>query len=95
MITVGAQKPSLKDIDNHVVMRWASQWKEIATQLNIEEYLIRIIDHDLPNNCVDCCRRMLGDWLEQDKHPTWEKLVNAIDQVSENLAGLYHTLCNS
>ena len=82
----------MKDIDNHVVIRWASHWKEIATQLNIEEHLIRNIDYDLPNNCVDCCRRMLGDWLEQEKHPTWEKLINAIDQVSENLAGLYYTL---
>jgi len=44
----------MKDIDNHVVVRWASEWKEIARQLNMEEYLIRNIDHDYPNNCVEC-----------------------------------------
>ena len=78
----------MKDIDNYVVVRWASKWKEIATQLNIEEYLIRNIEHDYSSNCVECCHKMLGDWLEQNKHPTWEKLINALNQVSENLAGL-------
>ena len=84
----GVQKPSMKDIDNYVVERWASKWKQIAAQLNIEEYLIRNIDYNYPSNCEECCRKMLGNWLEQNTHPTWEKLINAVDQVSENLTGL-------
>jgi len=83
----GIHKPSMKDIANCVVVRWASKWKEIARQLNIEEYLIRNIEKDYPSNCVQCCEIMLSDWLEQSRHPTWEMLINALDQVSENFAG--------
>jgi len=85
---IGMQKPSMKDIDSYVVVQWASKWKEIARQLNIEEYLISNIEHDYPSDCVKCCGKMLSDWLEQSNHPIWAKLINALDQVSGNVAGL-------
>ena len=92
-IITGVQKPLMKDIDSYVVLRWASKWKELARQLNIEEYLIRNIEHDYPSDCIKCCGKMLSDWLEQSKHPTWEKLISVLDQVPESLAGLCIILC--
>ena len=86
-IITGVQKPSMKDIDSYVVQRWASKWKELARQLNVEEYLIRNIEHDYSSDCVKCCGKMLSDWLEQSKHPTWEKLIYALDQIPESSAG--------
>jgi len=35
----------------------------------------------------------LSDWLEQSKHPTWEKLISVLDQVPESSAGLCIILC--
>ena len=32
-------------------------------QLNIEEHQMNIIEHDHPNNCEECCSKMLSDWL--------------------------------
>ena len=91
----GTQKPSIKDIANFVVVKWASKWKEIARQLNIEECLIRNIEHDYPSDCVECCWKILSDWLEQSRHPTWEMVINAVDQVSDNLTGLNISFINT
>ena len=76
----------MKDIENHVVMRWAPQWKQLAIQLNIDQCLINIIQHDHGKDCVECCSRMLSMWLEQNTHDnaTWETLIEATD----NLIGL-------
>jgi len=82
------KKPLMKDIDNFVVWRWASYWKQLGRQLNIEECLINNINYDYPNDCVRCCGQMLSNWLEQSSQPTWEKLIHALDKVLENAKGM-------
>ena len=88
----GKGRPKLKDIDNHVVVRWAPQWRQLGRQLNIEEHQMNTIECDHPNNCVECCSKMLSDWLEQNtsEHTTWEILICAIDKLPEDLTGNFY-----
>ena len=85
----------MKDIENHVVTRWTPQWKQLGRQLNIDQHLLNIIQHDHGNDCVQCCSRMLEDWLEQNTHDntTWEILINAIDRIPNNTTSLGMTKC--
>ena len=85
----------MKDIDNHVIEKWASKWKELGSQLNMGEHVIRNIEYDHPNDCKRCCRMMLSDWLEETAHPTWGLLINALDKVSDNATGLFNGYCYS
>ena len=85
----------MKDIDNHVIQKWASKWKQLGSQLNLGEHMIRNIEYDYPNDCERCCRIMLIKWLEETAHPTWGILINALDKVSDNATGLYYICCGS
>ena len=79
----------MKDIDKYVVERWASKWQKLGSKLNIEEHLIRNIECDHPNDCEGCCRIMLSKWLEETAHATWDMLIRALDEISDNVTGLY------
>ena len=87
IITLGKEKPTMKDIENHVVTQCAPQWKELGKELNVDQSLINIIQHDHGNDCVECCSRTLEAWLEQNIHDTttWETLIKAIDNLSIDL----------
>ena len=78
----------MMDINNHVVVRWATKWKQLGSQLNIEQQLIKIIDHNHHGDCERCCREMLSRWLEEKAHPTWEMLISALDKISLTTTGL-------
>ena len=83
----------MQDIDNHVVEKYASKWKELGSRLNMGEHLIRNIEYDHPNDCERCCRKMLEKWLEETPHPTWETLQSALDKISDKATGLYSIYC--
>ena len=57
---------------------------------------MNIIEHDHPNNCVECCSKMLSDWLEQNtcKDTTWEVLINAIDKLPKEITGVCYSTMN-
>ena len=78
----------MRDIDDHVVEKYASKWERLGSQLNLDDHVIRNIQHDYPNDCERCCRIMLKKWLEETAHPTWGTLINALDKVSYKAAGL-------
>lgn len=80
----------MKDIENHVVMRWAPQWKQLAIQLNFDQYLINIIQHDHGKDCRECCSRILDMWLEQSTHDnaTWDTLIEATNNLPIDLTGI-------
>ena len=82
----------MKDIDNHVVEKWATKWKKLGSQLNIGEYVIRNIEYDHPNDCERCCRKMLSKWLDQTAHPTWGMLKTALDEISNDITGLHNSI---
>ena len=83
----------MRDIDDHVVEKFATKWKQLGSQLNVGEHLIRNIECDHRNDCERCCRVMLSRWLDETAHPTWGALINALDKVSDNAAGVYYNYC--
>ena len=74
---LGNERPQLKDISNYVVIKCAANWKHLGRSLNIKEDLLSIYEKDDPNNCEDCCIRMLSEWLDLTPHASWEMLLNA------------------
>ena len=69
--------------------KWAPLWKQLGRELDVDQHVLNIIQHDCGNNCVDCCSRMLEAWLEQNTHDnaTWEVLINAVDKLPIDLIG--------
>ena len=80
---LGKEKPQLKDIEEHVVIRFATQWRQLGNLLNIDQNSLDILQHDYPNNCKECCSRILDAWLQENtqENTTWEILINAIDKL--------------
>ena len=81
----------MQDLENYVVTRWAPQWMQLGVQLNVDQHVLNIIQHDHGNDCVECCSRMLDTWLQQNTcdNTTWEILINAIDRLPHDLTGMY------
>ena len=80
----------MKDINDHVVTKWAPQWKQLGRLLNIDEDLINIIQHDHSKSCEECCTRMFEAWLEQKtlEDVTWETLIKAINNLPIDLTSV-------
>ena len=74
----------MKDIQNHVVPKWASKWRELGTQLNIDQHLMDNIECDNPNDCKSCCLEMFRKWLDVKPIASWEDIVSAVDSLSPN-----------
>ena len=79
----------MRHIDSHVIKKLSSKWKELGSQLNIGEHLIKSIESDYRNDNERCYRTMLHKWLEGPAHTTtWEILIDAVDKVSDDPTGL-------
>ena len=83
----------MKDINDQVVTRYAPQWKQLGRQLNVDQNLINILQHDHGSDCVECCTRVLEVWLDQNRldNATWEILFCAIDNLPIDLTGMCTT----
>ena len=73
----------MKDLEEHVVTRFATQWRQLGYLLNIDQNLLDILQCNYPNDCEECCSRMLDAWLQQNtkENTTWETLIDAIDKL--------------
>ena len=78
----GKEKPKLKDIENYVVPKWASKWKRLGVLLNIAQHLMDNIEQNHPDDCEDCCSKMFEEWFNNNCVPTWEDIINAVDNLS-------------
>ena len=89
---IGNKKPQLKDLYDYVAVKCASNWKQLGSILSVSEDLLKIIEKDHPQNCEECCSRMLYDWLELTPDATWGILLEAVDKVQsiqDNARGIY------
>ena len=71
----------MKDLENHVVPKWASKWRKLGVQLDIDNHLMDNIDHDYPKDCEMCCSKMLAEWLNKNTGACWEDLIIAVDRL--------------
>ena len=77
----GTRPPSLADLHNHVIPKYAHHWKKLASNVGLPLSVIQTIEYSFPNDPVRCCEKMFEHWLEQDIHASWEKLLNTIDKI--------------
>ena len=84
MCIIGNEKPQLRDIDNYVVIRFATNWKQLGKNLNINEDLLNIIEKNDPD-IENCCSKMLSDWLDLTPHASWEILLDAADKIQSTV----------
>ena len=78
---IGKRKPQMKDLENYVVPRWASQWRKLGTTLKIDHHLMDNIEHNYPTDCEQCCSKMLAEWLDSNPAACWEDLTTAVDNL--------------
>ena len=78
---LGKEKPQMKDVQNCVIPQWASHWREMGTQLNIDQHMMSIIERDHPNDCTKCCFEMFLKWLCNNPDACWEDITTAVDRL--------------
>ena len=82
---LGNNRPELKDVNNYVVIKCATKWKQLGENLNIDEDLLNIIDKDNPNNCENCCSKVLSLWLDLNPNASWGILLDAVDKAKNTI----------
>jgi len=85
LCVLGNKKPQFKDLENYVVIKYASIWKQLGKNLNINEYLLNIIEKDNPHSCENCCSKMLSDWLDLTPEASWGMLFDAVEKLQDKL----------
>ena len=61
---------------------WAPKWRQLGAELGVGDHLMDIIEHDHPNDCETCCRKMLDEWL--DCSSSWDDVIVAVDTLFIN-----------
>ena len=65
-----------------MVPQWASKWRQLGTQLNIDQHLMDNIEHDHSNDCEGCCSKMFTEWLDSNPTASWNDIITAVDNLS-------------
>ena len=73
------------DINNYVVPYWARKWKQLGSQLNIQQHLMGNIEHDYPQDCETCCSKMFSEWLDTEPSASWGDVITAVDKISSGM----------
>ena len=78
--TAGNERPSLKNLHDHVVLKVASKWKDIAVQLlkTDKQQMINIVQttHRMLRSAVNVFSRY--GWIRLLIDATWNQLISAL-----------------
>lgn len=79
-MSIADDRPTVKDLHNHVVEGVASKWRDFGVQLinPANECVFDIIEEDNPKNAKACCQSMLRKWLATDSGATWNHILNTL-----------------
>ena len=85
-ILTGRDRPALRDLTIHVIPSVATRWYELGVVLLDTKYQneLTIIEADIRNDAVTCCRKMFSKWLNTDELASWDKLIKAVRIVQLN-----------
>ena len=83
IITLGYKRPLHRDINSHVVPKYAHEWRRLGVLLKFEEHELDIIFSNMGNDSEQCCRRLLFKWLEKYPYAVWDHLFVAINKLPE------------
>ena len=101
---VGSDRPSLKNLYDHVVNNVANKWRDLGVQLlrPDQEKMLDIIAADNLGDVVSCCKCVLKKWLDTTSDATWNELIRALrspsvqlDYFAEQLEQMMITECKT
>ena len=77
---VGSDRPSLHDLDEHVVEKAAPKWRNLGEALLPYEQhaMLNVFAVDHPRDDRSCCMCVLKRWLDTDPDATWNELLRAL-----------------
>ena len=86
LTTSGSDRPTLRDLTIHVIPSVATRWYELGLVLLDTKYQnqLSIIEADVKNDAITCCRKMFSKWLNTDELASWDKLIQAVTVVQLN-----------
>jgi len=73
--------PNMKDLNRYVVRKYAAEWKDIGTELDIDIDMLNIIEKDNPWQSEICFQKTLEKWLKGSTNATWRTLEVALTNV--------------
>ena len=86
MVIAENAKPTMKDLNRHVVKQYASYWYNTGIELELEVQILNDIKKEFPEQNEFCFRTMLNKWLESA--PTWKTLELALTNARRIELGL-------
>ena len=93
-VYTGNDRPSLKDLYDHVVPNVADKWEDLGVQLlrPDQEKMLDVIAADRSHDVVSCCKRVLKKWLDTSTNATWNELIRVLRRPSVELDCLANQL---
>ena len=84
IILIGFEIPTVKEFNNYIRDRVATDWYDLGVQLGIPYQQLNIIQINNPGNIQMCCTRMFQHWLQVDTTANWNKLIKALEDINHN-----------
>ena len=69
-----------------LVVTVASEWEDVARQLNFDEAKITTFRKAHPRDPKESAKAMHSSWTMSDVNATWAKLIQALEGASDDLA---------
>ena len=90
IVCIGSDRPTLKQLHNHVVMPAAYNWKDLGVQLLENEYIgeLDAIASNHPHDDVSCCKDVFIKWSETRVDASWNQLIRALKSPTVQLNSL-------
>ena len=77
--------PELSDLYRNIVPKYAARWKDLGILLKIPVHNLDAIAANhvhYSSYSEECCKAMLNKWMQFNSRPTWDELLEAIDNLS-------------
>ena len=88
IFSLGNDRPSMRDLHNHIIPAVASKWWELGVQLlnpSTSHNILEIIKENHPQDVMGCCSNMLQRWLDTIPDASWNELLKALRSPSLQL----------
>ena len=78
--------PTLSGLNHQVIPRVCLDWQSVGYQLEVDLFVMEIIDDDYHNDVEKCCRTMFTGWLSHDEGTggaprLWRTVLKALKNV--------------
>lgn len=84
-----SDRPSDIKPDLHNVLRAVkdvvTKWFNLGLNLGLSDTTLGVVRSNYPQDAESCLRAMVSKWLSSDTQASWEKLVNALTTMEENV----------